>query len=48
MPSIEQTLRSDGGATAARFSGRDRVAWQEWFVEEDAWERALDAVGLRE
>jgi ketosteroid isomerase-like protein len=36
------------GATAVRFSARGLIVWQEWFVEQDAWQRALAAVGLSE
>jgi hypothetical protein len=35
------------GATAAKFSPRGLVTWQEWFVEQDGRLRALAAVGLR-
>jgi hypothetical protein len=40
-----KTVLNDGG-TALRLSPRGLVAWQEWFIEEDAWERAVGAVGL--
>ena len=35
------------GATAVKLSARGLVTWQEWFVEQDGWKRALAAVGLR-
>jgi hypothetical protein len=38
---------NDGG-TAVMLSDRGRVAWQEWFAEQDGWTKALEAVGLRE
>jgi hypothetical protein len=34
------------GATAIRLSPQGRVAWQEWFVEDGAWMKALAAVDL--
>ena len=37
-----------GGGTAAKLSDRGLIAWQEWFVEQDGWTRALEAVGLSE
>ena len=36
------------GGTAAKLSDRGAVVWQEWFVQQDGWERALEAVGLAE
>ena len=42
-----QVALSDGG-TAFKLSPRGKVAWQEWFVEDGGWKRALEAVGLRE
>jgi ketosteroid isomerase-like protein len=36
------------GATAVRFSNRGLVVWQEWFVEQGAWTKALESVGLTE
>ena len=41
-----ETAVNDGG-TALRLSDRGRVAWQEWFAEQDGWTKALEAVGLR-
>jgi hypothetical protein len=38
----------NGGGTAVKLSPRGLVAWQEWFVEQDGWTKALEAVGLRE
>ena len=40
-----KTVLNDGG-TAVRLSPRGLVAWQEWFVEADAWTRAMTAAGL--
>jgi hypothetical protein len=40
----ETTVRN--GGTAARLSPRGLVVWQEWFAEQDGWEKALAAVGL--
>ena len=37
-----------GGGTAVKLSHRGLIAWQEWFVEQDGWTKALEAVGLRE
>lgn len=37
-----------GGGTAAKLSARGRVVWQEWFVDQDGWAKALAAVGLAE
>jgi hypothetical protein len=42
-----RTSIEDGG-TAVKLSARGRAVWQEWFVEQDGWKRALEAVGLRE
>jgi hypothetical protein len=42
-----KTALNDGG-TAVRFSARGLVVWQEWFVEQNGWEKALAAVGLSE
>ena len=42
-----ETAVNDGG-TAVMLSDRGRVAWQEWFAEQDGWTKALEAVGLRE
>jgi hypothetical protein len=42
-----KTALKDGG-TAARVSARGLVVWQEWFIEQDGWKKALEAVGLRE
>ena len=42
-----QTTLSNGG-TAVKLSGRGRIVWQEWFVEDDGWKKALEAVGLSE
>jgi hypothetical protein len=42
-----KTDLSDGG-TAMRFSPRGLVVWQEWFVEQDGWKKALEAAGLSE
>jgi len=38
----------NNGGTAARLSARGLATWQGWFVEQDGWKKALDAVGLRE
>jgi hypothetical protein len=38
---------TDGG-TAIRLSARGLVTWQEWFAEQDGWEKTLGAVGLTE
>jgi len=43
---IETTVK-DGG-TAGRFSARGKVIWQEWFVEQSGWQKALEAAGLSE
>lgn len=37
-----------GGGTAVRYSARGLIVWQEWFVGQDGWMQALDAVGLSE
>jgi hypothetical protein len=29
-------------------SARGLIHWQEWFAEQGGWEKALEAVGLRE
>jgi ketosteroid isomerase-like protein len=42
-----ETAVNDGG-TALKLSDRGRVVWQEWFVEQDGWTKALEAVALRE
>ena len=42
----ETTILS--GGTAVKFSDRGLIVWQEWFVEQDGWTKALEAVGLRE
>lgn len=34
------------GSTAIRYSAGGLIAWQEWFTEQDAWAKALEAVGL--
>jgi hypothetical protein len=36
------------GGTAAKVSDRGLVIWQEWFVQQNGWQRALEAVGLSE
>ena len=36
------------GGTAIKLSERGLIAWQEWFVEQDGWKRALETVGLSE
>jgi SnoaL-like protein len=36
------------GGTAAKVSDRGLVIWQEWFVQQDGWKKALEAVGLSE
>jgi ketosteroid isomerase-like protein len=38
----------NNGGTAVRLSARGLVAWQGWFVEQEGWKKALEAVGLRE
>ena len=42
-----QTTMYDAG-TAMRFSNRGAVTWQEWFVEQNRWPKALEAAGLEE
>ena len=42
-----QTTLNNGG-TAAKLSARGRIVWQEWFVEDDGWKKALEAVRLSE
>jgi hypothetical protein len=42
-----ETTVNDGG-TAVKLSDRGRVAWQEWFAEQDGWTKALEVVGLRQ
>jgi hypothetical protein len=42
-----KTTLNDGG-TAVRFSARGLIVWQEWFVEQNGWKKALAAVGLSE
>lgn len=42
-----ETTVNDGGM-AIKLSDRGRVAWQEWFAEQDGWTKALESVGLRE
>jgi SnoaL-like domain len=37
-----------GGGTAMKYSARGLIVWQEWFVGQDGWMQALDAVGLSE
>jgi ketosteroid isomerase-like protein len=43
---VKTDLR-DGGM-AIKFSARNLIAWQEWFVEPGGWGKALQAVGLSE
>jgi hypothetical protein len=38
----------NNGGTAVRLSARGLATWQGWFVEQDGWQKALEAVGLRE
>ena len=38
-----KTTLIDGG-TAARFSSRGRIQWQEWFIEDNGWSKALEAL----
>ena len=40
----ETTILS--GGTAVKLSDRGLIVWQEWFVEQDGWTKALEAVGL--
>jgi hypothetical protein len=42
-----ETSVTDGG-TAVKLSPQGAVVWQEWFTEQDAWKKALEAVGLSE
>jgi ketosteroid isomerase-like protein len=42
-----QTIVSDAGM-AISLSARGRIAWQEFFVEQNGWPKALEAAGLRE
>ena len=42
-----ETAVNDGG-TAVKLSARGVIVWQEWFVEQDGWSKALEAVGLTE
>jgi hypothetical protein len=42
-----KTALNDGG-TAVKLSARGFVVWQEWFVEQNGWKKALEAVGLQE
>jgi ketosteroid isomerase-like protein len=42
-----RTTVKDAG-TAFRLSPRSTVVWQEFFVEQDGWNKALEAVGLPE
>jgi hypothetical protein len=41
-----RTELTDSG-TAMRLSSRGRISWQEWFVEQDGWEKTLAASGLK-
>jgi hypothetical protein len=43
---VETTLKDAG--TAIRLSARGTTTWQEWFVEQDGWQKALEAAGLSE
>jgi ketosteroid isomerase-like protein len=43
---VETTLKN--GGTAVRLSHQGRIVWQEWFVENDGWTKALEAAGLSE
>jgi ketosteroid isomerase-like protein len=36
------------GGTSMELSSRGKIARQEWMVEQDAWQRVLEAAGLRE
>jgi hypothetical protein len=40
-----ETTIQDAG-TAFRFSARGLATWQEWFVEQNGWHKALEAAGL--
>jgi ketosteroid isomerase-like protein len=42
-----RTTVKDAG-TAFKLSPRSGIVWQEFFVEQDGWTKALDAGGLRE
>jgi ketosteroid isomerase-like protein len=42
-----KTTVNDGG-TAVRLSGRGVVRWQEWFVEQSGWNKAVEAVELQD
>ena len=41
---VETTLNDAG--TAFRLSTRGTATWQEWFVEQNGWPKALEAAGL--
>ena len=41
---VSTTLMDSG--TAMRLSTRGAVSWQEWFVEQNGWQKALEAAGL--
>ena len=43
---VKIELRS--GGTVMELSSRGKIARQEWFVEQNGWQRALEAVGLSE
>jgi hypothetical protein len=43
---VETTMKDSG--TAMRFSARSRATWQEWFVEQNGWQKTLEAAGLSE
>jgi ketosteroid isomerase-like protein len=43
---VETTMKDSG--TAMRFSARSAVTWQEWFVEQNGWQKAVEAAGLSE
>ena len=43
---VETTVKDAG--TAFRLSARGAATWQEWFVEQNGWQEALDAAGLSE
>jgi ketosteroid isomerase-like protein len=43
---VETTVK-DGG-TAFRLSARGTATWQEFFVEQNGWQKALEAAGLSE
>jgi hypothetical protein len=36
------------GGTLMELSSRGKIARQEWFVEQNGWQRVLEAVGLSE